>query len=535
MTALLRRLALASIAILFLLGGTAAAFAQTTQALSLQTPVAQPGVVTNLGTQTYIVSGGQVVGAAILGDALNPGATLVYSFTATQSGLSAQGTASISLAGTTVIEGSDVPVTVSGTFIINSEVSGDVIGSSALPFFFVTAPSNVQVTVGGSTQTISESLDIESPYLNPGGLPIVIASADNYIVIAATYTQGTILWAGTQVSALVSGSLGTRTATNPASNFNLIGGEIENLVTGTAIDAGTIAFSSMTPSSLDVSGPYAGASSIPANPTMPAGQPSPYDCSAALLLPEGTCTLTGFQSTGSFIAGELSGTYDTAWTIPALYFGSTIAGSLPASAGTYSVNGRLNSGGSLCTGNGGTWTAPTETCTIPSGTVWDVAASNTLSIDTGVTLINGGTIVNSGSVLNSGTITNNGAITNEGATFYNGNSGPTGTLTNNGILTNEAGLTFNNFGSFTNSASGTVLNYGTYMNHTGGSTANSGTFFNYGTTDTHVDSFDNYGTFADMGSSNISNQGGSTLTDECAGQILNVPSHDYTQSSGCSA
>jgi len=525
MKAFVWRTALTSIAILFLLGGTTAAFANststwTTRPLSLSVPV---GGVTNFGNQVYTVNGGQVAYAEIAGQTLNPGATIRYNFMATQTGMTTKGFASLRLTGTTVTNAGDVPVSVSGKFHINSNVPGAVVGQSEVPFFFLTSTSNVQVTVGGSTQTLPETLDIESPYFNPFGAPIVLVSPDGAIVIAATYTQGTILWMGSQVTGALVGSLGNGQASG---TLSLTTHEIENLVEGTSADSGTVTFSGMTPSSLDASGSYTGNSIIPTT--------GGIDCTSITKIP-GTCTETGFQSTGKFRADGISGKYTTTWPAPALEFSSTITATVTQPSSPNTVNGRLNSGGSLCTNNGGTWVgSPTYTCTIPSGTEWDIAAGNTLFIDSGVTLVNDGTIVNYGTVLNSGTTTNNGAITNDGVTFYNGNSGPTGTFTNNGVFTNDVGLTFNNFASFTNSAGGTVVNYGTYMNHTGGSTDNHGTFFNYGTTDTHVDTFDDYGSFANTDSGTVSNSSGATLTQECGGLMVNVPSSAYTQVAGCS-
>ncbi|MGH9919923.1 MAG: hypothetical protein ACRD6W_13800, partial [Nitrososphaerales archaeon] len=96
----MRSTLLTSIAILFLMGGTTSAFAYDgqhqpqTQSLSLSVPI---GGVTNLGTQVYTVSGGQVAYAEIGGDALNPGANLEYNFVATQNGMNTRGYASISL------------------------------------------------------------------------------------------------------------------------------------------------------------------------------------------------------------------------------------------------------------------------------------------------------------------------------------------------------------------------------------------------------------------------------------------------------
>lgn len=390
------------------------------------------------------------------------------------------------------------------------------------------------MTVGGIAQTIPETLSIESPYFNPFGGPIVMASPDGAIVIVATYSQGTILWTGTQLAAPLVGRLGTTPA---AGTLTLTGGELENLVTGTAVDSGTIIFSAMTPASLDSSGFYQGSDTIPGpvgTSPYPIGPPAPWDCSPVFMIP-GACTETGFQSVGQFWGPGMSGSYSTTWGVPAFEFSSAVTATVTQSASASTVNGRLSSSGSVCTSNGGIWVGSTETCTIQPGTTWTVGTSSTLFVGSGVTLVNDGTIVNDGSVLNSGNIVNNGAIANAGVTFYNGNSGPTGTLTNNGIFANEAGFTFNNFATFTNSASGTVDNYGTFVHHTRGSMNNYGTYFNFGVTNTHTNTFDDYGSFANMGSGTVSSSSGATLTLECGGQMVNLPDEGYSQVQGCTS
>ncbi len=131
------------------------------------------------------------------GRSFNPGATLQYNLIATQTGLTTRGYASLTLSGTTM---GGVPITMRGNFNIVGSVPGAVIGNSEVPFYFVTDTSNVQVTIGRQTQTIPESINIENPYFNPFGAPIVIGSNDGYIGIVATYNQGTILWLGSQVT-----------------------------------------------------------------------------------------------------------------------------------------------------------------------------------------------------------------------------------------------------------------------------------------------------------------------------------------------
>jgi hypothetical protein len=174
---------------------------------------------------------------------------------------------------------------------------------------------------------VAETLQIESPYFNPWGAPIVLASTDNSIVIAATYTKGSILWAGTTLAGTIVGTLGTAAASG---TFSMTNTEYENLVAGTASDAGSISYSSMTPSSLNAKGHYTGTSTIPTAGAL--------DCSAATGIP-GTCSWTGFQSGGRFTFtsngdAAITGTYSTAWGTPALSFVSTVSATVSQNGGS---------------------------------------------------------------------------------------------------------------------------------------------------------------------------------------------------------
>jgi len=134
-------------------------------------------------------------------------------------------------------------------------------------------------------------------------------------VIVATYTQGTILWTGAQVGGYISGTLGS----SPVSGtFTQTSTEYENLVAGTAADAGTFQYTTNI-ASLNSKGTWTGSDTIPTT--------TGIDCTALTGLPM-TCTETGFQSTGHFRAGQLSGTYTTAWGIPAYQFTSTATGTV---------------------------------------------------------------------------------------------------------------------------------------------------------------------------------------------------------------
>ena len=303
----LRRTALTSIAILVLLGGTTAAFADSPRTLN----ATMTGAVTNLGTQTYSVGGGQVVYAYIGGQPIDPNSgTIQYFLFATQSGVTTQGFASVHF--TATVDGT--PVSVSGNFQIGGADMGAGLPAGCtttcqeiLPFDFI-GSSNVRFTMGTLTQ--SETLVVESPYWNPYGGPIYLVSTDNAIAIVATYTQGTILWNGAQTGGYITG---TFDGSGVSGTFSQTSSEYENLVTGNAVDAGTIQFSTNV-AALNARGFYTGTDTIPL-----AGS---KDCSP-LMLPY-TCTETGFQSNGNFRAGGMSGTYSTTWGVPAYLFSSTV-------------------------------------------------------------------------------------------------------------------------------------------------------------------------------------------------------------------
>ena len=318
-----RQAVLALSAAMLLAGGgvaSASASTPTVQSLAFAVP-ANLGTVQNLGDQTYAVGGGSVASAALEGSALDPGATVTFSLDAHVAGSSISGTASFDLSGKI----SGIPVSASGQMTITGRLSvaGGCPASGpcgVLPVLFGGA-SVVKVTIGGVTKVDPTVFFVENPYFNPFGAPIVLASSDGAVVIAATYSLGTIHYDGTMVGGPIVGRLGGSTLVT--GRLSLTSTEDENLVSGTATDQGTIALSSMNPSFLDVSGTYSGASTIP-----PPGANS--DCSQLFGFPAGSgvCTMTGFDSTGQYSMGNndgisVVGKYTTIWTVPALAFTST--------------------------------------------------------------------------------------------------------------------------------------------------------------------------------------------------------------------
>jgi len=313
-----RNTALTAAAILVLLGGSASAFANTpTQQLNLSVPFGYGGV-TNLGSQTYTIGGGSVLGATVNGLQVN-NPKLQYFLVATVSGTTTSGYGTIRLTGTT----SAGQVSATGTFTINADSPVATIGSD-LPSAFISYAPNISITTRTGSESLSQPFAIESPYLNPFGNPIILSSLDGYTLsIVATYSIGTIVWQGTQVQGALAGTYGTESVSGIVTDT---GSEVEDLVAGTAYDHGTTSFSQMTDPALDVTGTYTGSDTIPT-----AGA---TDCSSMTGIP-GTCTETGFQSSGTWSAGSLHGTYATTWGVPALYFGSTITSTSSASFGNH--------------------------------------------------------------------------------------------------------------------------------------------------------------------------------------------------------
>ena len=76
----------------------------------------------------------------------------------------------------------------------------------------------------------------------------------------------------------------------------------------------------MSPAFLDVHGTYSGTSSIPLSGTS--------DCSADVGGFPGTCTQTGFQSSGAAAMQNtqiaVTGSYSTTWDVPALDYNSAL-------------------------------------------------------------------------------------------------------------------------------------------------------------------------------------------------------------------
>jgi hypothetical protein len=287
----------------------------------------QSGGITNAGPQKWTMSGG-VLGAAV--DSATPvlaGATwsvVNYSMTANVNGLSTSGTFGLHLKGTTAA-GQKITVRVHTT--INDSIpavcfpSYSITGvcapgdTSEIPAYFI-ANGFVRVETGSSlSPKYPVTMIIEDAALNPFGAPIVITSADGSLLVVATYTHARTEWMGVQTAGTVAGTFGT---TSVSGSFVQSIHTEENYVTGTAQDSGQIALVGMTPSTLDATGQFQGKSVIPTTETV--------DCSPPGL--PGTCTETGYTSTGTFSLDpsgvHLAGNYNVQWPAPSIVFGGTI-------------------------------------------------------------------------------------------------------------------------------------------------------------------------------------------------------------------
>jgi hypothetical protein len=291
------------------------------------------GVITAGGNQQWSISGGNLVGAQLGQELVPPGANLQYSLSASVRGLSASGYMQLSMSGTTA-DGQSVTFKANGLIVgmvpsvcFPSYASPDANGNcqptdtSTIPAFFVAAVSATE-TLGSTTTTNQLTLLVESPIMNPWGAPIAIVSTDGSVNVVATYQSAMATWSHVKLSGTLTGTYNGQQASG---SFTQVANAVENFVTGTEYEFGTVAFQNMSPSNLNANGFYTGNSSVPA-----AGS---YDCAALAGLPEGTCTETGLTSTGSFMmmgqnGVSISGSYVVNWPAPSVTYSGTITASV---------------------------------------------------------------------------------------------------------------------------------------------------------------------------------------------------------------
>ena len=316
--------------VLLILGGNVA-YGWNPQSVSLT----MTGGVVSPGSETYAMSGGQVISALILGTQISTGNShLYYSLNAMVSGLTATGSAAFDFVARS---SPGARMEVKGSVSINSMTPailfplGCTLGvdcTSAIPALFNGIASISITTSGGQNGnnngnnngiTMSLPIEIESPYLNPFGGPILLSTDAGEIVFVATYSQARIQWTGVQMGGSVGG---TMAGTSVSGSFGMVVNSAEDLVLGLEVDHGSITFFGMSSPSDDASGTFIGFSTIPHGSTL--------SCSG---FPPGTCLETGLQSSGVFsqtTAGgqSISGSYSTSWNVPAVTFTSSISGTL---------------------------------------------------------------------------------------------------------------------------------------------------------------------------------------------------------------
>lgn len=296
---------------------------------SQQLSLGLQGVITSAGRQTYSISGGSLLGAQLGTETVLPGANLQYSMSATDSGLSSNGFFRMSLTGTTA-GGQSVRLNAVGSVVgmipsicfpgydsPNANGNCPATDNTAIPAFFEAAVT-VSETLGSTTTQNQLVFLVESPAMNPWSAPLVISSTDGSVNVVASYQKAMATWSNVELTGTLTGTLNGQSTTG---TFNQVANAVENYVTGTETDFGTISFRGMSPSSLNAQGFYSGSSTVPT-----AGS---YDCSALAGLPEGTCMETGLTSAGSFMmmsqsGSTISGNYIVNWPAPSVVFSGTI-------------------------------------------------------------------------------------------------------------------------------------------------------------------------------------------------------------------
>ena len=309
-----------AVGMLLLLGGNVA-IASPPQGLSLNLA----GGVSFPGIQGISMQGGQLALGWVMGAPVSlRSSVLHYNLDATVSGTTVIGTASFDL----------IVLTPHGS---HTEVAGrvDIDGMTPAVLFplgctfgvdcsaeipaFLNGTGLVTVTNGEVVTTMAVSVGFESPYLNPFGGPVIIASAGGEILILASYSQARIQWTGVQMGGVATGFVGSNSVDG---SFGMIVDSNEDLRTGFEMDRGSIAFFGMSDPALNSLGGFVGHSTIPKG--------SAVQCPG---FPQGTCSLTGLESSGVFtqktaFGGAIFGKYATDWTVPAVLFSSTISASL---------------------------------------------------------------------------------------------------------------------------------------------------------------------------------------------------------------
>ena len=305
----------------------------------------QEGFIANAGPQAWSMTGGDLVVASLTARpalASTTWSSVKYSLFATVSGLSANGFFSLDLIGTSSSSSQNVHVWIEAQ-VVNAVpaicfpsysagkcAKGD---TSEIPAYF-TAVGEVNSQVGKNAPVSHEiHLHIEDAAMNPFGGPIVISSFSGKLLVVATYSSAHTEWGGVVTEGSLSGSLGggAPASTSVSGAFVQKIFASENYVTGNETDHGSVALVNMTNTLLDSQGTFRGNSSIPTT--------GEIDCSPTQL--PGTCTETGFVSTGTFSmmskqGQPVMGGYDVVWPAPSVVFGGVISGTVGSDGNTAS-------------------------------------------------------------------------------------------------------------------------------------------------------------------------------------------------------
>ena len=307
------------------------------------------GLIASAGSQTWNLAGGSAYAAQFGAETVQPGASLQYSLNAAVKALTSSGTFQLTLTGTTT-DGQSISVQANGAVVgtvaamcfPNYDTSATGVcaptDSSQIPAFFEVG-AVVSETLGTTTTTSQTVLLVETPIMNPWGSAIVISSTDGSIAIVTTYGTGMATWSNVLLTGSVVGTFNGQPASG---SFFEVSNALENFVTGTEVEMGTVSLQAMTPSSLDASGKYVGTSKVPTDPSTMA------DCSAAMGTPTGTCTETGLSSTGNFQMSStgstgqhgghdraqgstITGSYSVTWPQPSVTYTGTITATVSQS------------------------------------------------------------------------------------------------------------------------------------------------------------------------------------------------------------
>jgi hypothetical protein len=330
-----KRTALIALAMLVLLMplATSIAFADSsTHPTTNQQPVSLTlqGMVMDAGSQTYQLSGGQLVGGSVFGLTITSG-FLYYQMDASVLGLSTYGTSFLVLSAQT--SNGSLWLEASGHISDSMAAAQFPFGcgsqgpscTSEIPGMFL-GLDRVSYSIGGVQRAqVTLPIGIESTYLNPFGGPIVLTSLDSTtnpaIAIIATYSSATIEWSNVLMAGTATGLFGASQANGV---FSMRVASFENLVTGVEYDQGQIVLNDVTPNGILAVGEFHGVSTIPTT----GGQV----CPATLGFPDMACTETGLTSTGNMNLWSsnihIVGAYETLWGTPALGFISSVSGKM---------------------------------------------------------------------------------------------------------------------------------------------------------------------------------------------------------------